>query len=143
MSSDIVIKVENLCKQYKIYHEPRDRLKQFFAPRIQSLVGLKPKAYFRTFEALKDVSFEVRKGETVGIVGDNFPLDVVKSLSFFTVTSGALQDAFHPGSLALLLIFLIILMYLILMVIPCKVMLIPLILFKIFQKLVVVAQVAE
>ena len=71
MSSDIVIKVENLCKQYKIYQEPRDRLKQFFAPRIQSLVGLKPKAYFRTFEAVKDVSFEVRKGETVGIIGRN------------------------------------------------------------------------
>lgn len=71
MSSDAVIKVENLSKCYYIYDSPRDRLKQFVAPRLQRMVGQTPKRYFREFWALKDVSFEVRRGETVGIVGRN------------------------------------------------------------------------
>ena len=71
MSSDNAIKVENLSKCYQIYVQPRDRLKQFILPRLQSMVGQPPGQYFREFWALKDVSFEVKKGETVGIVGRN------------------------------------------------------------------------
>lgn len=71
MSSEIAIKVENLSKCYQIYDQPRDRLKQFVLPRMQSLVGLQPKQYYREFWALKDVSFEVKKGAAVGIVGRN------------------------------------------------------------------------
>jgi len=71
MSSDIAIRVTNLGKRYEIYDTPRDRLKQFFAPRLQNLVGQTPKQYFREFWALKDVSFEIKKGETFGIVGRN------------------------------------------------------------------------
>lgn len=71
MSSETAIKVENLSKCYQIYDQPRDRLKQFVLPRAQRLVGLSSKQYFREFWALKDVSFEVRKGETVGIIGRN------------------------------------------------------------------------
>ena len=71
MSSDIAIKVENLSKCYHIYDKPRDRLKQFVAPRLQRLTGQTPKQYFREFWALKDVSFEIKKGETVGIIGRN------------------------------------------------------------------------
>lgn len=71
MSSDIAIKVENLSKCYQIYDQPRDRLKQFILPRLQGMVGQAPKQYFREFWALKDVSFEVKKGETVGIIGRN------------------------------------------------------------------------
>jgi lipopolysaccharide transport system ATP-binding protein len=70
-SGDVVISVENLSKCYQIYDIPRDRLKQFVAPRLQRLLGQAPKQYFREFWALKDVSFEVKKGETVGIVGRN------------------------------------------------------------------------
>ncbi len=40
-------------------------------PRVQRLLGRPPKQYFREFWALKDVSFEVKKGETVGIIGRN------------------------------------------------------------------------
>ena len=81
MSSDIAIKVENLSKCYQIYDTPRDRLKQFLVPPLCRLIpGLRryfptPDApvpvYHREFWALKDVSFEIKKGETVGIIGRN------------------------------------------------------------------------
>lgn len=71
MSSEIAIKVENLNKCYQIYDRPRDRLKQFILPRLQGMAGLSPKQYYREFWALKNVSFEVKKGETVGIIGRN------------------------------------------------------------------------
>lgn len=71
MYSDIAIKVENLSKCYQIYEQPRDRLKQFVMPRIQRGLGKAPKQYYREFWALKDVSFEVKKGETVGVIGRN------------------------------------------------------------------------
>jgi lipopolysaccharide transport system ATP-binding protein len=70
-SSDIAIRVRNLSKCYQIYDKPHDRLKQSLYPRIQRLIGHHPKQYYREFWALKDVSFEVKKGETVGIVGRN------------------------------------------------------------------------
>lgn len=69
--SDIAISVQNLSKCYQIYQSPRDRLKQFVAPRWQHMTGQMPKQYFREFWALKDVSFDIRKGETVGIIGHN------------------------------------------------------------------------
>lgn len=71
MSSELAIKVEGLSKCYQIYDQPRDRLKQFVLPRLQRLVAQPPHQYYREFWALKDVSFEVRKGETVGIIGRN------------------------------------------------------------------------
>lgn len=63
MCSDIAIKVENLSKCYQIYNKPHDRLLQMLA-RGQ-------KQYYREFWALKNVSFEIKKGETVGIIGRN------------------------------------------------------------------------
>ena len=69
--NDIAIQVCNLSKCYQIYNSPRDRLKQFVVPRIQRVAGKAPKQYYSDFWALKDVSFEVKKGETVGIIGRN------------------------------------------------------------------------
>jgi lipopolysaccharide transport system ATP-binding protein len=71
MSDDIAIKVENLSKCYPIFDAPRDRLKQMVYPRVQRLFGCPGKRYYREFWALKDVSFEVRKGEALGIIGRN------------------------------------------------------------------------
>lgn len=71
LSGAVAIRVQGLSKCYQIYDSPRDRLKQFVIPRLQSLVGQPPRQYFREFWALKDMSFEVKKGETVGIVGRN------------------------------------------------------------------------
>lgn len=71
MSSDIAIKVENLSKCYQIYDTPRDRLKQFVLPRFQRTIGLIPRRYHHEFWALRDVSFEVKRGETIGLIGRN------------------------------------------------------------------------
>jgi lipopolysaccharide transport system ATP-binding protein len=70
-SNEIAVSVTNLSKCYEVYGNPRDRLKQFVAPRLQRLAGQSPKQYFREFWALKDVSFEIKKGDTVGIIGRN------------------------------------------------------------------------
>jgi lipopolysaccharide transport system ATP-binding protein len=71
MSSEISIQVENISKCYQIYDKPRDRLKQYIVPRLQRLAGRQPNRYYREFWALGDVSFEIKKGETVGIIGRN------------------------------------------------------------------------
>jgi len=60
---DVVIRVDNLGKCYRIYDSPKDRLKQaLWRDRRQ---------YFHEFWALRDVSLEVRRGETLGIIGRN------------------------------------------------------------------------
>lgn len=61
--SENAISLHNICKSYHLYDQPVDRLKQF-------LWGRK-KSYFRVFHALKDVSFDIPKGKTVGIIGRN------------------------------------------------------------------------
>ncbi|WP_151944483.1 ABC transporter ATP-binding protein [Aliarcobacter butzleri] len=63
MMNDIAIKIENLSKVYKLYDHPLDRLKESLHP-----FG---KKYHHDYYALNDVSFEIRKGETVGIIGRN------------------------------------------------------------------------
>lgn len=63
MNKNTAIKVQNLTKTYKLYDKPMDRLKE-------SLHPLKKK-YHKDFYALNDVSFEIKKGETVGIIGKN------------------------------------------------------------------------
>lgn len=62
-ASDIAISVKNLSKTYRLFGHPGDRIKQFFSLGV--------KQYHREFTALKDVSFEIKKGETVGIIGRN------------------------------------------------------------------------
>jgi lipopolysaccharide transport system ATP-binding protein len=63
MSDDFAVRADNLGKCYQIYAQPIDRLKQsFWRAR---------KRFYQEFWALKDCSFGIRKGETVGIIGSN------------------------------------------------------------------------
>lgn len=60
---DIMIQVDNLSKVYKLYDKPVDRFKE--------ALNARHKSYHKDFYALKNVSFNIRRGETVGIVGKN------------------------------------------------------------------------
>ncbi len=60
---DIAIKIQNLTKVYHLYDKPQDRLKEALNPF--------KKSYHHDFYAIDNVSFEVKKGETVGIIGKN------------------------------------------------------------------------
>src|SRR5688572_6885570 len=72
MSSDnVAIRVKNLSKCYHIYNSPGDRLKQSLYWRFQKLIGRTPKAYFHEFWALRNVSFDVMRGEAFGVMGRN------------------------------------------------------------------------
>ena len=61
--NNIAIKVDNLTKIYHLYDKPQDRLKEALNPF--------KKSYHHDFYAMNDVSFEIKKGETVGIIGKN------------------------------------------------------------------------
>ena len=65
------IRVLHMSKCYHMYAQPGDRLKQALASLANQLFGLQTTPYFREFWSLKDVSFEVKKGETLGIIGRN------------------------------------------------------------------------
>ncbi|MSP87957.1 MAG: ABC transporter ATP-binding protein [Alphaproteobacteria bacterium] len=62
MSSDPAIRAVGLTKSFQVYARPEDRLKQSIWRR---------RRFYKEFVALSDVSFEVARGETVGIVGRN------------------------------------------------------------------------
>ena len=57
------ISVRDVTKVYRLYDKPIDRLKES--------VSISHKNYHRDFYALKGLSFQVKKGETVGIIGTN------------------------------------------------------------------------
>lgn len=61
--ADPVIEVGHLTKTYRLYRSPKDRLRE--------LLSLSGKKYHHEFHALRDVSFAIDKGETVGIIGQN------------------------------------------------------------------------
>ena len=61
--SDFAVRVEHLQKVYKLYQKPMDRLKES--------LGLTRRKLYQEHYALNDVSFQVRQGETVGIIGTN------------------------------------------------------------------------
>lgn len=60
---EVVISSKNLNKVYKLYNRPSDRLKES--------LNIFHKNYHREHYALKDISFDIYKGETVGIIGTN------------------------------------------------------------------------
>ena len=57
-----VIEIKNITKIYNLYDKPTDRLKEVLFPKFSK---------HKEFSALKDVSFDVKKGEILGIIGKN------------------------------------------------------------------------
>lgn len=70
-SNSVVLSLENIGKCYQTYVHPRDRLKQFVLPHVQRALGFRPRHYAQDFWALRHISFEIEKGEAVGILGKN------------------------------------------------------------------------
>jgi len=63
MGKEIVINCESVTKSYKLFERPVDRVKETFHPFR--------KKYHHIFNALENVSFTVRKGESIGFIGKN------------------------------------------------------------------------
>ncbi|MED7789175.1 ABC transporter ATP-binding protein [Francisella sp. 19X1-34] len=63
MKKDIVIKLSNLSKNYKIYESARDRVKEAFS--------ITRKKYYKDFCAVKNINLDIKKGEVLGIFGLN------------------------------------------------------------------------
>src|SRR3989475_12296003 len=89
------LRVENVSKQYRTYARPGDRLKE-------SLTRARLRGH-KEFWALRDISFELEKGTTVGIVGQN---GCVKS-TLLQIIAGTLEptngNVWHEGIVAALL----------------------------------------
>ena len=65
MTEEYAIKVENISKSFKIYHENRDSV-------YESILGIfSRKKYYETLNVLNNISFQVNKGEMFGIIGKN------------------------------------------------------------------------
>lgn len=82
MSSEHIIRVENLSKCYEVYAAPIDRLKQLILPPLSQAVSrplkavgvnglVAPSSYYREFWALRGVDLAVGRGQSFGIVGRN------------------------------------------------------------------------
>jgi lipopolysaccharide transport system ATP-binding protein len=80
MSSDLVIGVANLSKIFRTYERPKDRLIEGLyglaarmcpVPALKAKLRVRAERCSRKFWALNNVSFEIRRGQTVGIVGRN------------------------------------------------------------------------
>ena len=61
--TDTIVKITDLTKEYRLYDDPKDRVREVF-----SFTG---KKYSRQFLALNGINIDVKKGETVGIIGTN------------------------------------------------------------------------
>lgn len=68
---DTIIKTQGLTKHYLMFKRPEDRLKQMIVPRLKRLVTKTPENYYRIFEAVRDVHLDIKRGQTVGIIGRN------------------------------------------------------------------------
>ena len=85
-SNNNAITVNDVTKIYRLYEKPMDRLKETLSPTHKN--------YHRDFYALNGISFDVKKGQTVGIIGTNGSgkSTILKIITgVLTPTSGSLE----------------------------------------------------
>lgn len=74
MSSDTdfpAISIHDIGKCYHLWDSPKDRLKQPLRTMLSRWLPVREKRYFREFWALRNLSFDVGRGESIGIIGKN------------------------------------------------------------------------
>lgn len=84
--SEYAVKINDIVKVYRLYDKPVDRLKEALNPTRKS--------YHKDFYALRNISFDIRRGETIGIIGKNGSgkSTLLKILTgVLTPTSGAFE----------------------------------------------------
>ncbi len=70
-AAPLAISARNLSKMYALYAHPRDRLKQSLWHALPRILPGKRRKYYEDFWALKNLSFDIKKGESVGVIGRN------------------------------------------------------------------------
>ena len=68
---DYAVQLQNVIKRFAMFKRPEDRLKQMIVPHLRKAVLLQPKPYFKEFTAVSNVSLNIKRGETIGIIGRN------------------------------------------------------------------------
>ncbi|HWD58330.1 MAG TPA: polysaccharide ABC transporter ATP-binding protein [Stellaceae bacterium] len=75
--SNVAIRLDGIGKKYRIRHQPRERyvaLRDVITDRVRGLLRPRPAGGvppIEDFWALRDISFEVERGEVVGVIGRN------------------------------------------------------------------------
>lgn len=64
-SDSVAISIENICQRFRLIQERPDTIRALFTKFFRH------EAHFHDFDALKNVSFEIKKGEMVGLIGRN------------------------------------------------------------------------
>ncbi|MEK5206058.1 ABC transporter ATP-binding protein [Psychrobacillus sp. FSL H8-0510] len=99
MNYETAIKLDNVSKIYKLYDSPKDRVKESLNPFSKKL--------HNEFYALKNISFELKRGETLGIIGKNgsgkstllkIIAGILNSSSGNTVVNGRITSLLELGA---------------------------------------------
>jgi len=95
----VAISARNISKKYNIYKQPIHRLKEY--------LSLGTRTYHQAFWALKDVSFDVQRGEAIGIIGMNgsgkstllqIVCDILRPTSGEVATQGRISALLELGA---------------------------------------------
>lgn len=71
IQEELAVCARGLGKSYRLWSKPEDRLKQSVRSALANLLPVKNREYFQEFWAMENISFDVRKGESIGIIGRN------------------------------------------------------------------------
>lgn len=71
LSDEVAVAVRHVSKMYPLYAQPSDRLKQSLWYALPAFLRGQPRQFYREFWALHEVSFELKRGEALGIIGRN------------------------------------------------------------------------